>query len=64
MRETPGKKNNPWIFDILDHWSVFGSMYYKRKAIYKKGGFKIDSDRTPTTTGDDESELFKGKCLI
>ena len=63
MRETPGKKNNPWIFDILDHWSVFSAMYYKRRTVYKKGGFKIDSDRTPDT-GNDESELFKGKCLI
>lgn len=35
MRETPGKKNNPLIFDVADRWSVFQAMYRKRCVIYK-----------------------------
>ena len=30
MRETKGKKNNPRIYDVVDHWSVFFAMYNKR----------------------------------
>lgn len=61
MRETPGKQNNPWIFDILDHWSVFNAMFYKRRQVYKKGGFRIDA----VAQEDEEvNELFKGKCLL
>ena len=44
MRETPGKKNNPLIYDIWDKWSVFNAMYRKRVKVYKEGGFKIESN--------------------
>jgi superfamily II DNA or RNA helicase len=43
MRETPGKKNNPLIYDIWDQWSVFNAMYKKRLRVYKQGGFKINT---------------------
>jgi len=61
MRETPGKLNNPLIYDIVDHWSVFHSMARKRMTIYKVSGFEIAGaapDEKPV-------EVFgKGKCLF
>ena len=58
MRETPGKKNEPLIYDIVDRWSVLNSMYRKRCVIYREGGFVFD-DETP------EPKIFgKGKCLL
>ena len=57
MRETPGKLNNPLIYDIVDHWSVFHSMARKRMAIYKTSGFEI--------VGGEPVEVFgKGKCMF
>jgi hypothetical protein len=43
MRETPGKKNNPLIYDMWDQWSVFNAMYKKRLRVYNQGGFKINA---------------------
>ena len=40
MRETAGKVNDPLIFDIVDHWSVFFAMYRKRLKVYREGGFR------------------------
>lgn len=62
MRETPGKQNNPWIFDIFDHWSLLGAMFHKRRKVYKQGGFKIDTNEKKEE--EPEKELFKGKCLL
>ena len=62
MRETPGKKNNPKIYDINDHWSLLNAMFSKRKRVYIQGGFHISGHKE-----DEEeviSQLFKGKCLI
>ena len=60
MRETPGKLNNPLIYDIVDHWSVFHSMARKRMAIYKASGFEIAGVQEEKPV-----ELFgKGKCLF
>jgi len=58
MRETSGRKNNPQIYDIVDHWSVFFAMFQKRKKVYIQGGFKMPNVNEPT------DELPKGKCLI
>jgi hypothetical protein len=57
LRETPGKRNAPRIIDIIDHWSVFFSMFRKRLAIYTSAGF---------CTADDEpaSPFTQGKCLL
>jgi superfamily II DNA or RNA helicase len=55
MRETPGKKNDPLIYDIVDHWSVLNSMYRKRCVIYEEGGFVFEPSK---------SILVKGKCLF
>ena len=67
MRETAGKLNNPLIYDIVDHWSVFYSMYRKRCAVYREGGFEISSEGTgvPSTGPEEKTEVFsKGKCLL
>ena len=59
MRETPGKQNNPQIYDIIDQWSILHAMYKKRLRVYKQGGFNI------TSNVEDEEELpFQGKCLV
>ena len=58
LRETPGKKNSPVIYDIRDHWAMLYSMFYKRNRVYKEGGFKLSSeDKKPVIP-------FKGKCLL
>ena len=41
LRETPGKQNNPLVYDIIDMWSIFEYQYYKRQKFYKKTGFLI-----------------------
>lgn len=59
MRETPGKLNNPLIYDIVDHWSVFHSMARKRMAVYKASGFEIAG----SAPEEKPVEVFgKGKC--
>jgi superfamily II DNA or RNA helicase len=60
MRETPGKLNNPLIYDIVDHWSVFHSMARKRMAIYKTSGFEVAGVQEEKPV-----EIFeKGKCMF
>jgi len=60
MRETPGKLNNPLIYDIVDHWSVFHSMARKRMTIYKASGFEIAGAQEEKPV-----EVFgKGKCMF
>jgi hypothetical protein len=62
MRETKGKVNDPLIFDIADHWSVFFAMYRKRLKVYKEGGFSIDGG---DVTSEKPTEVFgKGMCLF
>lgn len=59
MRETPGKNNAPLIVDVIDHWSVFYSMWRKRLAVYRAGGFAI--------SGEDERERDvrpAGQCMF
>lgn len=57
MRETAGKLNEPLIYDIVDHWSVFFSMYRKRCAVYREGGFQFEDEKPTEIVG-------KGKCLM
>lgn len=59
MRETKGKKNNPQIYDVVDHWSVFFAMYNKRLRVYRQGGFNI-----PVQPKEETNEFLPGKCLI
>ena len=61
MRETAGKANDPLIYDVADHWSVFFAMYRKRMKVYREGGFE-------TGVGGEEPEetkvFGKGVCLF
>lgn len=42
LRETPGKQNNPHIYDIKDNWNyILTSMYKKRLGVYRSGQFTI-----------------------
>jgi len=60
MRETKGKINDPLIFDIADHWSVFFAMYRKRCAVYTKSGFEMKLGGP-----DEKVEVFgKGQCMF
>lgn len=59
MRETKGKKNNPQIYDVVDHWSVFFAMYNKRLRVYRQGGFNM-----PDQQKEETNEFLPGKCLI
>ena len=56
MRETAGKTNSPVIYDIVDKWSLFHSMYRKRAAFYAQAGFKFD--REPEA----KPAIAPGKC--
>jgi superfamily II DNA or RNA helicase len=59
MRETKGKLNAPLIYDIVDQWSVFFSMYNKRLKVYREGGFEICSEiEKPKET------FGKGQCMF
>ena len=64
MRETAGKLNNPLIYDIVDHWSVFYSMYRKRCAVYREGGFEVSSTGTEPVDEKPAEVFGKGKCLL
>lgn len=57
MRETPGKQNNPQIYDIVDQWSILHAMYKKRLRVYKQGGFNLGKE-------EEEESPFQGKCLV
>ena len=57
MRETPGKVNAPLIIDVADQWSVFFSMYAKRAAVYRAGGFEFENEIQ-------EPSVAKGTCLF
>jgi len=61
MRETPGKKNWPVIYDIWDKWSVFDAMYRKRRAVYKQGGFNIICSEKEEAK---PPSILKGVCLM
>jgi len=63
MRETVGKQNNPQIWDIRDRWSLLESMYYKRKQVYKQGGFLMNNNNCEEETLSPKDD-FKGKCFL
>ena len=55
LRETPGKKNEPHIWDLRDKWSVLNAMFHKRCRVYREGGFTIEGnhqeEEQPKITG-------------
>ena len=58
LRETPGKKNDPHIYDIIDEWSILQSMYYKRTKVYRECGFNIPRLKNTVPVEDETRELF------
>jgi len=46
LRETPGKLNNPHIYDIHDRWTyVLEAMYKKRIKVYQSSSFTIHGEK-------------------
>lgn len=45
LRETIGKKNNPYIIDIVDMWGPFQYQFFKRSKYYKSAGFHVSTTR-------------------
>jgi superfamily II DNA or RNA helicase len=66
MRETPGKQNDPLIYDIVDHWSVFHAMARKRANVYRAAGFEFASKSEGLVLPDpvDTKVFGKGKCMF
>ena len=65
MRETPGKQNDPLIYAIVDHWSVFHAMARKRANVYRGAGFETGSAETGIPEPPSKTEVFgKGQCLF
>jgi ERCC4-related helicase len=60
MRETKGKLNDPLIYDVADHWSVFHAMYRKRCKIYAEGGFQ----RGAPEPEPEVKPINEGRCLF
>lgn len=60
LRETTGKKNEPHIYDVVDHWSVMYAMYGKRRKVYKLGGFNMDG----AALKEEDPNPFRGKCIL
>ena len=61
LRETPGKKNDPHIYDIIDNWSILNAMYYKRSKVYRDCGFNVP--RVKGSVEETRDSLFS-TCLI
>lgn len=59
LRETTGKKNDPIILDVVDDWGLMGSMYYKRRKMYKESGFEIEE-----TKKDEKETYLKGYAFL
>jgi superfamily II DNA or RNA helicase len=65
MREVPKSalgpgKNDPLIYDVADHWSVFHAMYRKRCKIYAEGGFQ----RGAPEPEPEVKPINEGRCLF
>jgi superfamily II DNA or RNA helicase len=41
LRETPGKRFDPLIVDLMDIWGPFISQYQQRKRYYIETGFTL-----------------------
>lgn len=52
LRETPGKKNIPCVWDVWDQWSVLNAMYRKRLNVYRESGFDFQGRQS-----EDEKQL-------
>ena len=41
-----GRGNHPLVYDIVDHWTIFYSMYLKRCALYAQMSFEIEREES------------------
>lgn len=57
MRETKGKKNPPFIYDVRDDWNMLVSMFYKRMKVYRAGGFKIHGTKEKSSSSQDRDTV-------
>jgi superfamily II DNA or RNA helicase len=62
MRETKGKLNDPLIYDVADHWSVFHAMYRKRCKVYTAGGFQMGQGAPEPEP--EVKPINHGKCMF
>lgn len=53
--------NEPEVIDIVDSWSVFNNLYFKRSNFYKKKKYKIIGDVKNTLY---EQNIKLDKCVI
>ena len=63
MRETPGKVNNPRIYDIHDKWSILSAMFYKRMKVYRQGNFVVHGGGGAEEAAG-AADVPRGTCLI
>jgi len=50
MRETHGKKHEPYIIDIVDNIALLMNQHRKRKSFYKSSGFNQENKEKTCTT--------------
>ena len=63
MRETKGKKFEPYIIDIVDSVGPMMAQYNKRKQFYKKSGFQFgDKEKEPEI--EEVVEEIKGYSFV
>jgi hypothetical protein len=67
MREVPKSalgpgKNDPLIYDVADHWSVFHAMYRKRCKVYAEGGFQMGMGAPEPEP--EVKPINSGKCMF
>ena len=53
--------NEPEVIDIIDPWSIFNNLYFKRNNFYKKKKYKIIGDIKNTIS---EQNIKLDKCVI
>jgi superfamily II DNA or RNA helicase len=62
MREAGGKKNDPLIIDIVDHWSVCFAMFAKRRRVYREIG-AVETGHEVAET-EEKAVVEKGRCAF
>jgi superfamily II DNA or RNA helicase len=62
LRETKGKKHNPYIIDIVDKIGLLMNQHRKRKTFYKKSGF--DTGGKKQSEPEETTERIKDYLFI
>ena len=64
LRETKGKKHNPYIIDIVDKIGLMMNQHRKRKAFYKKSGFNSGGKKEKEPEQEETTERIKEYLFI